>query len=612
MASAGSRCPAEGTGPIDTTVHLAPGGTVTFTLTGTVTADAMGMLANTATVTPPDGVTDPALGNNTVTDTNAVLPPAAFGPPSGQKTVQEGAFPDLAWRVVWLNPANAAPLRIRGLDPMPIATTYVDGSVTCVARGQSTVARCAFDAATNQLVYDGIVGPDPGATTEVQAANAVIITFQTAVLPGVTQVANQALAHWDATGTGTVNDDISAGQVPVRTGTAFGRSDPTVATLPPLACLFQQRLLALDLTGPAPAPATGGSTDASPSEGQDGAVDAGVDRQNGPGTEGVLTLSTPLDSDTVAGTTVTLAAVRGPISGTVVSQPVAIRIANAAPADTLDLVENVGSKTERVPAREAHDVLTADGVGVEFPATALAAEDILRLERVDPTTAPGPLPGVAVSPLVAVTLAGGGTAFSGSVTLRLPYPDAEPDGLVDGTRPAVPELTLTAWGFNTARGLWVHLPEARVFPAFHEVLVSIAQPGLYGVFQAADGRTGLAGTMEPASLAPRSAGAQGSGWQDIGEVTTFPFLVPLNTTTLPNGTYEVRAVCATTPAELRAAAGSAPTTLTVLGTSGGGGGCSLRPGGGWSRATVLDAVGNIGLPLGVLLGLGLWVWRRPR
>ena len=68
-----------------------------------------------------------------------------------------------------------------------------------------------------------------------------------------------------------------------------------------------------------------------------------------PGTDGILTLSTPLDGDTVAGTTVTLAALRGPVSGTVVSQPVAIRIANAAPADTLDLVENVGSKTERVP-----------------------------------------------------------------------------------------------------------------------------------------------------------------------------------------------------------------------------------------------------------------------
>ena len=130
--------------------------------------------------------------NNTVTDTNAVTPPR--NAPSGRKTVSAVDLPNLEWRVVWLNPANAGPpLRIRGLDPIPTATTYVDGSVTCEARGVSTAERCAFDAATNELVYDGIVGPDPGATTEGQAANAVVITFRTIVLPGVTQVANQAL-----------------------------------------------------------------------------------------------------------------------------------------------------------------------------------------------------------------------------------------------------------------------------------------------------------------------------------------------------------------------------------------------------------------------------------
>ena len=202
-----------------------------------------------------------------------------------------------------------------------------------------------------------------------------------------------------------------------------------------------------------------------------------MDRQSAPGSEAVFTLSTPLDSDTVAGTTVTLAALQVPVSRDVVSQPAEIRIANGAPADTLDLVENVGSKTERVPAGEAHDVVTADGVVVEFPATALAAADTLRLERVDPTTAPGPLPGVAVSPLVAVTLASGGTAFSSPVTLSLPYPDADQDGLVDETSPALPELTLTAWGFDTARGSWVHLPEARVFTAFNELRVATDPDG---------------------------------------------------------------------------------------------------------------------------------------
>ena len=160
------------------------------------------------------------------------------------------------------------------------------------------------------------------------------------------------------------------------------------------------------------------------------------------------------------------------------------------------------------------------------------------------------------------------------------------------------------------------LPEARVFPAFHDVQVSTTQTGLYGVFQAADGRTGLAGTTAPAHPAPLSAGAQGSGWQDIGVVTTFPFLVPVNTTTLLNGTYAFRAVCATDPAALRTVTASVPPPSTGLRTSGdgggGGGGCSLQPGGTWSRATALAALGNLGVPLVALLLLGLWRWRRPR
>jgi hypothetical protein len=214
---------------------------------------------------------------------------------------------------------------------------------------------------------------------------------------------------------------------------------------------------------------------------------------------------------------------------------------------------------------------------------------------------------------VALTLASGRTTFSSPVTLSLPYPDADQDGLVDAISPALPELALTAWVFDAARGRWVRLPEARVFTAFNELRVATTQTGLYGVFQATDGSTGLAGSSGLAAPGPRSAAAQGLGWQDIGVVTTFPFLVPLNTTTLPNGTYAVRTVCTTNPAELRAVAASAPTTATALRTSGGdGGGCTLQPGAAWSRSTALAALGNLGVPLVALLLLGLWVWRRPR
>jgi uncharacterized repeat protein (TIGR01451 family) len=619
--SPGSRCvePASGTGRVVVRVDLRAGGIALIRVRGTVAAPAGSTLRNLAVVLPPPGTRDPTPGNNVVIDTDQVTPgpvpgPAVLNPPAGRKTVQTTDLPDLAWRVVWLNNANTLPLLVRLLDPIPAATTYVDGSVTCAAQGLSLVVQCAFDAATNQVVVDAILGADLGATSEDQAANEVVITFRTAVAPGVTAVTNQALAHWDATDTGSVDDDIDGGQAPIETGTTFGQDDPTVVPLPGLACLFQQRLLGLP-----PAPSTAGPGDGGGGgdggTGADGPADSGGTRAEAAAVPTVFTLSTPLEDERIAGTAVTLAALHLPVAGTTVSQATEVTIANGAAPSTLDIVEDNRRKTQQVTPQGDQVVLTGAGVVVDLPASALPAAARLQLDRVDPAEAPAPLPGTAVAPLVALTLTSGQTTFSRPVTLRLPYPDATLDGIVDGTSPALAALALTVWRFDPAGSRWVHLPEARVFPAFHEVQVATTQTGLYGVFQAADGRTGLAGTTAPAPPAPLSAGAQGSGWQDIGVVTTFPFLVPLNTTTLLDGTYAVRAVCATDAAALRAVTASATTPSTggqTSGGGGGGGGCSLQPGGTWSRATALAAMGNLGMPLVALLLLGLWRWWRPR
>ena len=52
-ASAGSACPASGSGDINASVDLAVGGTATFTLTATVSGT--GTLSNTASIAPPTG-----------------------------------------------------------------------------------------------------------------------------------------------------------------------------------------------------------------------------------------------------------------------------------------------------------------------------------------------------------------------------------------------------------------------------------------------------------------------------------------------------------------------------------------------------------------------------
>jgi uncharacterized repeat protein (TIGR01451 family) len=74
-ATGGASCPASGSGNgnINDTVNLPSGGSVTFTVRGTVSATATGPFKAQASVTPPSGVTDPSSANNEATK-NDTLP----------------------------------------------------------------------------------------------------------------------------------------------------------------------------------------------------------------------------------------------------------------------------------------------------------------------------------------------------------------------------------------------------------------------------------------------------------------------------------------------------------------------------------------------------------
>jgi uncharacterized repeat protein (TIGR01451 family) len=75
-ASAGSSCPASGSGDISATVNLDDGGVATFTAQGAVASGVTGLLLNTATVAPPVGATDANFGNNSAIDSDTTLPVA--------------------------------------------------------------------------------------------------------------------------------------------------------------------------------------------------------------------------------------------------------------------------------------------------------------------------------------------------------------------------------------------------------------------------------------------------------------------------------------------------------------------------------------------------------
>lgn len=137
VATGGAACgAASGTGDINTTVNLPPNGTATFTLTATVSATAASPLANSATVTPPAGVTDNNVGNNTATDTDTVVgPTAASVTVAGRVTTNEG----------------------RGISGTRLSMTDVNGQVRY--------------ALTNSFGYYRFTGVVPGQTYIFQVRN---------------------------------------------------------------------------------------------------------------------------------------------------------------------------------------------------------------------------------------------------------------------------------------------------------------------------------------------------------------------------------------------------------------------------------------------------------
>jgi uncharacterized repeat protein (TIGR01451 family) len=153
-----------------------------------------------------------------------------FDPPSGRKTVNADGYPELQWRMVWINNGNTDALLVRVTDPMPTGTTYVPGSVQCVANGGSSTASCIFDDANNRIVWEGNISPDPGATDENTAANEVVITYRTTMPETVRRVENQGCAIWDANGNQSLDDEISGNQVAVCTDdpNTDPSGDPTV------------------------------------------------------------------------------------------------------------------------------------------------------------------------------------------------------------------------------------------------------------------------------------------------------------------------------------------------------------------------------------------------
>ena len=209
-ASAGSSCPASGSGNIAASVNLLNGGTATFTVNATVAGNASGSIANTATIAAPVSVTDPTPGNNSATDTDTVnlVADLSITKTDGVTSVNAGGTTTYTIIV-----ANAGPSAANGAvftDPA-VANLNVTG-VTCGSASSGAVCPTVPNTTVALMQGAGIVIPTlPSGGSVTFTVNASIAGGATGTIANTANVAAPAgvtdptPGNNSATDTDTVN-----------------------------------------------------------------------------------------------------------------------------------------------------------------------------------------------------------------------------------------------------------------------------------------------------------------------------------------------------------------------------------------------------------------------
>ncbi|WP_257385962.1 DUF11 domain-containing protein [Tahibacter caeni] len=179
-ASAGASCgAASGSGPIDDTININTGATVTYTVQASVAPGFAGAsITNSAAVTPPSLVSDPNPGNNTASDTDTVVPGVvlALTKSDGSGTYTPGGTATYTVTVANTGPAGASQVDVS--DALPAGVTLT-GNVTCTPGGAATCGTVIGSAGQTSFSATG-------ATIPAGAANALTFSMPVAFAPDLT------------------------------------------------------------------------------------------------------------------------------------------------------------------------------------------------------------------------------------------------------------------------------------------------------------------------------------------------------------------------------------------------------------------------------------------
>lgn len=232
VGAGGGACTGSGSGSINQSVDLPSGGSVTFTVSGTVSPGATGTLVNTASISNGSGSHDPDTSDNSAVDTDTIARSADLGisKTDGVTTVPAGTT--VVYTIV---ASNAGPSNAPGAVVADTLPTAVTGSWTCVGTGGGT---CTASGSGN--INDAANIPAGGSVTYTvtasinSSATGSLVNTATVTAPG--GVADSVPGNNSATDT----DTLTAVTTPPSGGGGGGLN---LLALLPLAAAARRKLL---------------------------------------------------------------------------------------------------------------------------------------------------------------------------------------------------------------------------------------------------------------------------------------------------------------------------------------------------------------------------------
>ena len=184
VASAGSSCPAAGSGSLAMTGTVRVGGTLRIEIDAPIVSSYLGALVNTVSLVLEPDATDPDLANNTASASSDVIAVAdvAVGKTNSVSTVTAGARTLYAISINNRGPSDAPQVRVRDLLQAQLRdgqwTCRMQGAGSCPASGSGSIDQVVAVAAGASALFelDVLVAPEARgsvantATAQVQGA----------------------------------------------------------------------------------------------------------------------------------------------------------------------------------------------------------------------------------------------------------------------------------------------------------------------------------------------------------------------------------------------------------------------------------------------------------